>query len=291
MLRNPVYAGWITSKKRGVTVRGRFVPIIGHEVFDAVQRRLGGSPVLGVGYKRDHPDFPLRRFIRCALCGAGLTASNSRRRDGGHAPQYRCYRGCGVTASRHAIEGLFRAFVERLQPDRELMAQLGHEIRSAWKSRTAESRAQAATFTQRIDQLKNQYDKALELLVNARIAQRHYDQQVPKWETEIKELENAKLTLAVPAFDCDDILAFAERILPESATLWQQLPPDHKRRFQAVLFPQGVIFDGEKLGTVETCFGFSLLPTADHEETRVASPTSNTDFVLPEIRRALRKAA
>lgn len=44
--------------------------------------------------------------------------------------------------------------------------------------------------------------------------------------------------------DVESILAFAERILPRTADLWVQASLDQRQRFQQLLFPAGIAFDG-----------------------------------------------
>lgn len=47
--------------------------------------------------KKQHPEFPLRGFVRCADCGSPLTASKSRGKTGRTYPYYRCWvKTCGA---------------------------------------------------------------------------------------------------------------------------------------------------------------------------------------------------
>lgn len=108
MLKNPLYSGRIISKKWSIDVEGDFFPLISPDLFRAVQS--GTSGALSEGRLKDHPDFPLRRIVRCGYCGTPLTASWSRGRNKRY-PYYHCRKsGCGVNvrkeelASRDVVE-------------------------------------------------------------------------------------------------------------------------------------------------------------------------------------------
>jgi hypothetical protein len=76
------------------------------------------------------------------------------------------------------------------------------------------------------------------------------------------------------------ILAFAERILPRASDLWVQAPLDYKQRLQALFFPEGIAYDGNRFNrTAATAPLFNYLaPDQSAEEILVSrvgiEPTS-----------------
>ena len=78
---------------------------------------------------RNHPDFPLRRFVLCHCCGRPLTGSWSRGRRGGRYAYYRCpSSGSGsVNVRREQLETLFVEVLEGLKPRPEVL-KLFHEV-------------------------------------------------------------------------------------------------------------------------------------------------------------------
>ncbi len=68
--------------------------------------------------------------------------------------------------------------------------------------------------------------------------------------------------------DVEAVLGFAEHALSNAAYLWQEFPLELRQRFQAVLFPEGLSFDGEKFGTAQTCCAFQYLDWKDGSEAR-----------------------
>jgi site-specific DNA recombinase len=75
ILRNPLYAGWVTlpSDDTFEPVRGLHEPIISQELFDEVQAILEGRKPTPTPKRKVNPDFPLKCFVRCDACGTPLT--------------------------------------------------------------------------------------------------------------------------------------------------------------------------------------------------------------------------
>src|SRR5262249_33174231 len=75
LLRNRVYTGWLTVPSWKLSMRGEFEPIVSESLFQRVQRLLDGKGEPLRPHSRNHPDFPLRRFVACSHCETPLTAS------------------------------------------------------------------------------------------------------------------------------------------------------------------------------------------------------------------------
>jgi hypothetical protein len=100
-----------------------------------------------------------------------------------------------------------------------------------------------------------------------------YERGSQRLDAEIADVEGS-VREAMPETDgVEEVLAFAADVLPRSAEFWRVLPADQKVRFQDVIFPDGVVFDGQKFGTATMCYGFRHLPVTADGKTEVASPT------------------
>jgi DNA invertase Pin-like site-specific DNA recombinase len=93
MMRNPIYIGKVESPDYGVSVQGDFEPVVDEATFYRAQTVLDGRVVVAGPRQRNHPDFPLRGFVRCDICGRPLTGSWSKGRNG-HYAYYHCQRQC-----------------------------------------------------------------------------------------------------------------------------------------------------------------------------------------------------
>ena len=94
MLSNKVYTGifgyphWnIPEQKWAIE------PIISLETYQKIQDRLHGKCPLAKPrkYNIHDEDFPLRRWVKCPVCGHALTGSKPRSKSGKHHPYYHCY--------------------------------------------------------------------------------------------------------------------------------------------------------------------------------------------------------
>jgi hypothetical protein len=177
LLRNPIYAGRVVVPKWKVAVAGDFEPIVRPEIFDRVQALLAGNKVGARSWKLLHPDFPLRRFVRCGHCQKPLTGSWTRGRSARYG-YYHCT-SCGrVRAPKAQLEAAFEGLLERLRPAPGFL-QLFHAIvLDAWKGRQGEARALRAKLERRVAGLREKLDKLDDaFLFRHQIDQASYERQ------------------------------------------------------------------------------------------------------------------
>jgi hypothetical protein len=91
------------------------------------------------------------------------------------------------------------------------------------------------------------------------------------------------------------ILAFAERILPRASDLWVQASLDYKQRLQALFFPEGIGYDGNRFNrTAATAPFFKYLAPSESADEKMVSQNSASWNRLERWLRAvdeLRRAA
>ena len=92
----------------------------------------------------------------------------------------------------------------------------------------------------------------------------------PTYDRELAELDEAltfgQLELRdaeLEDFDMEAALGFARHLLSRAYKLWDTATSEQKRRLQPLIFPEGVTFDGEALGTPVTSLLFSYLGTIE----------------------------
>ena len=76
------------------------------------------------------------------------------------------------------------------------------------------------------------------------------------------------------------VLGFAEHALGNARKLLAQAAVEQWVRLQAVLFPEGLTFDGARSRTAVTCLAFEQLPDSAEQKDGLASPTG-FEPVLP----------
>jgi site-specific DNA recombinase len=273
LLRNPIYCGRVEVSKWGISVAGDFDGIVSLALFARVQARLAGRAAVPRARTRNHPDFPLRRFVRCGECDRPMTGSWSKGRGVKYA-YYHCP-GCGaVRVSRDRLEARFRDLLARLQPRAGYLRLFGAVVMDQWRERQKESCVEGARLAMRVEALNRWLDDLDDAFLHAKVIdKRTYDRQRDRLREQLvlAEVEAAEAT--GDEMDVAAVLAFAEAALTDVVRLWDTASPEQKQRLQAVFFPEGVTFDGENIRTVATCLAFTRLAACDGAQEAVASPT------------------
>jgi site-specific DNA recombinase len=252
MLRNELYAGRVVNEEWGVDVDACFEPIVSRRTFLRVQevlagRRQASSPV--ASRKLDHPDFPLRRFVRCGGCGGALTAAWSRGRRGGRYGYYFCHkRDCRAVKLRaEALEKEFVEVLRRLQPTKAYLRLLHEEVLAELDRQKKAAREVRRAAQQRVATLQGRKERLVEAYVYEKaIDQKTYRVQLKRLAEQLGSAELACQDATIADIDVDGIFFFAQHVLTDAARLWVEMRPEAKRRFERHLFPDGVVYAPEE---------------------------------------------
>jgi site-specific DNA recombinase len=273
MMRNPIYAGKVESPDYGVSTKGDFDPLVDEATFYRAQGVLDGRIVVAGTRQRNHPDFPLRAFVRCGTCGRPLTGSWSKGRNG-HYAYYHCQRQCrAVNVSKAALEGAFVDELALLQPTPGYMRLVKDRILYVWEQRRAEAKDRTVEQEKRVKLIQQKLDRLDDaFLFQQSIDVQSYERQRDRLREELAFAKIDHHTEAVDELDVEGILQFAEQILPRASDLWVQASLDYKQRLQQLFFPEGIAFDGIRFNrTALTAPLFNYLAPSEGADERVVS--------------------
>jgi site-specific DNA recombinase len=272
ILRNPIYTGRIVSPGFGVDCEGDFEPIVSRHVFDRVQRVLSGDVVQR---KRmlDHPDFPLRRIVRCGECGTPLTGSWSKGRSKRYA-YYRCREASclAVKVQKEVLESDFEELIERLMLRRPVVELLSEVVVDAARDRTRDVQARNGRIKVRIGKLEARKAALFEAYVyGGRIDRDVYESELSALELrlteEIEELEEVR-----PVEDIEALLAHSTSMLSDLHAYWNHLEPEQRPRFLRVLAPDGLSYRDRSFGTVEKTWLMGAFDVLDESSPGLVGP-------------------
>ncbi len=274
ILHNPRYAGRPVVGKWGVETHGNFEPLVPPELFDRVQAILAGRAPTVAPRLRSHPDFPLRRFVRCRSCNRPLTGSKSRGR-GKHYPYYSCPSGkCGaISIRKEKLEAKFVALIEHLRPKQEYLRLFNDIVRDVWREELSSvegRRREIEKSLQALHAKKDRLDEAY--LYEQTIDRETYEAQRERLREALAVAEVEFQDARLDELDLETVLAYAEHFLANAGRLWTEADLDQRQRLQAVLFPEGLTFDGETFGTAVTCLAFSFFRSVEGGKSTLASP-------------------
>ena len=273
MMRNPLYIGRVESPDYGVSGRGDFEPLVDDATFYRAQAVLDGRVVVSGPRQRNHPDFPLRGFVRCDVCGRPLTGSWSKGRSG-HYAYYHCQRQCrAVNVGKATLEGAFADELALLQPSPGYMRLVKDRILHVWEQQRAEARGRTADQEKRVKAIQQKLDRLDDAFLFAQtIDGKTYERQRDRLREELTLAQMDQHADAVDELDVQGILAFAERILPRAADLWVQASLDYKQRLQQLFFPEGIAYDGKRFNrTAATAPLFRYLAPGEGAEESLVS--------------------
>jgi site-specific DNA recombinase len=275
ILTNPIYMGRVSIPKWEMDSAGSFVPLVGEETFRRVQVVLAGRRVTTGPYHKNHPDFPLRHFIRCEHCEKPLTASWSKGRSRKYA-YYRCPRSeCKrVKVSKQILEDGFLELLVSLRPKPEYLRLFEAVILDVWKTKQADANRCTLALRKRIESLSGRKNQLVEAYLYERtIDKETYQDQLDRLRQDITLAEMELTEARVDEIDIEGVINFATVAIGDASRFWIDGSLDQKQRFQRILFPEGVTFDGKRVGTPATCLAFSYLREVSQRKVSLASRT------------------
>ena len=277
MLTHPVYYGEVRGF--GEQRQGRHEPIASPSVLASVRRRLEQRRRAPVEYVLERPEFPLRRFVRCAVCGVPFTASRARSKTG---KLYAYYRGrtprcCGKSVRPEVLEEQFRALLRNVAPAPDIAEtfsrciQEEYEIlRSTGKQRELQLRKRLMEITERQHQLVDAH------LFRGSISEKLFTRELDELEKDEQSVRDHIESIATEMPAAPEVLRFACDCVADAEHVWGTAPPDLKLRFQILVFPEGVTFRDGKFGTPALSPIFELIGSYGASKEGVASPSGRS---------------
>jgi site-specific DNA recombinase len=227
ILHNPVYTGRIEGRGWGTSQQGDFEPLVSAETFARAQQQLAlaragqASPTR----HKNNPEFPLRRFVRCAVCANPLTASRSKGRTTRYA-FYHCRRGC-IRVRREKLEAAFLVLLDSLRPRDSYLRFLRATVLDLWEETQRAEESQARALQLRETKLKEQMRHLDRLFIfEQRIDDASYRQQRDELRESLTLTQIDLRAAAAAEADIESMLAFAEHALVNASRIWTAAPDD-----------------------------------------------------------------
>jgi site-specific DNA recombinase len=242
MLNNPFYAGWIVFGTD--RYQGAHTALITETLFQRVQDRLNGKSVPHVS---QNEDFPLRKFVKCAVCGKSITAGWAKGRKE-HYARYWCWtKGCrSVKISRDELEIQFVRILGTLEPTAQYLAQLPDIARREWTLRKGQIAKDAETLSKRLSDQRTLNQKAVIAKLNGQMSEEDFQavkqsvtEEISKIETEIKALDSEKSSM-------EDLMRQTDTQVLNFVEAWRKAGIKQKQELQWALFPDGLTYSHKK---------------------------------------------
>lgn len=243
VLTNPLYCGIIRLNWFPDDIRASHVAIVSRELFDRVQLIISGRLPTNIKRRSQHPDFSLRRFVSCGICGVKLTGGYSRGRHGGRFPYYFCRTtGCSLNIRKQDLERQFSEYLKDFQLKKKMLKAFFRVFKDLWKTKMKSAEDNQKTFLHELRKLQDEKQRAAELLLKGTFDEETYSSTLTNLRMEIAVKRTELHDAQTEKYDIDAVIAFAQQFLSNISKLWVNASLEGKLGVQNVIFPLGVSY-------------------------------------------------
>ena len=276
IIKNQIYYGQIVGLD--MEVRGAFEPIISEQLFNSCQPSKHRKVALT---RREalNPKFPLKRFVKCAHCNESLTGSSSTGRAGVKYPYYHHHKqDCeyGQSIKKAELEEEFVKYLTKISPQHLKYEKLFKQIvLDVWQTNYKRLDADNARIRAEITSLEADRQRVF----NAHRSGTYDDVEFLDQKNYINaKIREKKLMLdekQMEELNMERALGYCFDFVRSSGDTWKSLEklPELRLRFQNLIFPKNLSYDGEKFGTTAISLVYSLKETFDADSSSLVDPT------------------
>ncbi len=244
ILRNPIYAGIVRSKKWGIETDGNFAPIVDRELFYRAQHALDGKATAGrfAERLRQNPDFPLRGFASCETHGKGLSGAWAKSKTGRPYGYYRCLAASGcVNTRKEKLEGDFEEALAGFSMPAPVLRLFREIALDAWRREHADAELRREARSKQVEAIRARKKRLDQKFVDDEISAETYREQLRRIESETDFGVAGLLEAEVDERTISADLAFAEGLLADLRRAWLGFDLEQKQRFARIVFPAGIV--------------------------------------------------
>ena len=237
------YMGILTSNKYPEEVAGQHEAMITEEQFYKVQAIIDGRNRCGmtIGKRlKDHPDFPLRRSIKCGKCGGHLSGGWSKGRTKKYA-YYICKNRCG--GSSIAVQKLSDSLIEFLHgitPTKEQLEVFLMVLRKKFAQNINAIRTKRERAEQEIIQLKQLREDLVMNHLKKIYSDEVYQDQSKKIESKIAAFEQVMGKNTFYKYTMDDVDKFMMDKFKDLGQTYLDSEPGQQRVLLGSICPTGL---------------------------------------------------
>ena len=257
MLRNVFYIGKIHvpayKDDPEQIVDGVHEALIDEETFYKVQEILDGrkknTPKMRV--KLPHPDFFMRAYLVCPICGHAITASHSRSRNGNKYGYYHCsHDQKHLRVRAEQANESFARYIGALKPNRtvlNLYETVLEELRTEGQRSVRET---IRNIEDEIVKLQSRIEKAMDAYLDNEITKEEKQEMVNRYKRDIVQKEQRIAVLkTVNRTNIEPKLGYAISLIDNMEEVITDAPTETKMLLLGSMFPDKIEFDGENYRT------------------------------------------
>ncbi len=286
--RAPVYGGLLYGPWTDHQfVRAKFDGPLTPDEWRRLQDVLDGRNVFARRLPRQqhHPEFPLRRFLRCPGCGEPVRGYAAVKRNGDRFPYYDCAdKACGFRVPAPEAHRLFVDLLRDVTPAPELLALFRKVVLDVWQEQHRELLAQSNDLHKSVGKLREEKKALIDLMKGSTGIRTLLADLQKEYERVDRELALATMernSAEADEYEAEAVVNECVYFLEWASELWQKWPVELQNRLQVMVFPGGVGFEVLK---GEANPQLSLTHAVFANQTNMAPPTWRvTNSVIREL--------
>ncbi len=242
-LTNPFYCGMMVHNAlEGDVIEGIQEKAVSKEVFLQVNDILAQN-AHGYTLKMDDEEAPLRRFIRCEICGKIMTAYKSKKIQKYY---YKCRtKGCNCNKRADDIHRRFESILETVTIDamEDSLVIIKQELIAQYHASNEEERLTTTTLEKQIQEVEKKILRLEERFILEEIDREmflRYKEKFTEDRDEIaKRLGEGQNKVSNLEKTVEDTIIYALKLAPA----WASGDYDEKQLIQKMLFPEGFYYN------------------------------------------------
>lgn len=272
MLRNPLYMGVVETM--GVRVQSASIePLVKEDLWQRVYSRLVGKKSEPARRRKANPAYPLRGLLSDPE-GHRFTGSAPKGSSGNRYPYYHCACKGGKSYPVDRVHRRFIEFLARLSFDSTHAEALREAILLNYLERNEMAEKERKALGKELSDTERKINAMLDKMADGKVPDdrgSRYIEGCEKRECEIK----ARLSqLGTTASNVEGIWNFGMGVLSDLGGTWENIENiEVKQRFQRWIFPEGLVYDGEKFGTRRIACSLRIKQAKNAEVSTVVPPT------------------
>jgi site-specific DNA recombinase len=271
ILTNQLYAGMIKVKWFDESFKGKHESLVTKTTYHKVQLILNNKSTNCVPHIVHNPDFPLRGFVRCSECEGKFTGGWSKGRSKKY-PYYNCRsKGCSNSVRKEIIENQFIGLVKGLEPNKKVLNLFEQILIDVWKEQQKDNINEKKRLKRGIDNLYVELMRIEQLLVNKIFKPEVYKRNHQRVENEIFLKKSQLEEMNSKGNDVSNMVNYCKYLLSNLSELWIKADINLKQRLQKLIFPEGILFDGDKVRTAVTNTIFGCLQNINTQKVKMVS--------------------
>jgi len=279
IFRNKFYVGKVVSKKYDIEVQGQHTPMISEEMFYRVQAILDGrntrisSPI--ARRRKDNPDFPLRRIIKCSKCGSSFTGAKSKGKNKRYA-YYFCPNRCGGTnVPAEAMEEKTKLLLEKISLKEKTITLLTAYIRRSYFQRIASLKKRREKGEEELKKLYESRQALIQKNLEGTYSDEIFKEQNAIIEDKIKSIHIAGDDELLSKYKLESIFEFIQNKLNNLSEAYETADLYQKKTLMCSIFPQGLHFRENAYSNTPISKFYSAILDLQNDFISFGSPKGN----------------